>query len=162
MTETSKPIHYRYRENFIGALSAGFFFVLIGLTWAITPNIYNNVIDFFKNFDIAKVPNTEIRLPAPTSPSAHLNVYSAAAYFALAFGVFQIFILALRFAYHSPLAKKAESASDIIFWLGAYYLNTTFLNESLTLSIWFEFWAQIIMLLGVGLVVRAIILATRM
>lgn len=48
----------------------------------------------------------------------------------------------------------------MVFWLGASYVVGTFLNETTTLEGWFAFWAAIIMLIGVTLIVRAIILAT--
>jgi len=80
--------------------------------------------------------------------------------FSLIWGIFLIAIMGLRFAVHSPLNKKADNAGDIVFWLGAYYLLTTILNEATTHATWFTFWTEMIMLGGVSLIVRAIVLAT--
>lgn len=49
----------------------------------------------------------------------------------------------------------------MVFWLGASYLVGTLLNETTMMEDWFVFWAAIIMLIGVSLIVRAIILAAR-
>jgi membrane protein YdbS with pleckstrin-like domain len=65
----------------------------------------------------------------------------------------------LRFVVDSPFSKKAETVSNLVFWLGASYLISTFLIETTT---WFVFWAAIIMLSGVSLIVRAVVLEVRM
>ena len=121
-----------------------------------TPNLFDNIIAFFRDLDIMSVPHTEnLLLPAPVSPSAHSDVYSALTKFSLIWGLYQIAILALRFTAHSPSSKKAETASNLVFWFGASYLISTFLIET---TKWFAFWAAIIMLIGVSLIVRATIL----
>jgi hypothetical protein len=68
-------------------------------------------------------------------------------------------MIVLRFAVHSPLSKKADNMGDIAFWLGAYYLVTTLLNETTTHTVWFTFWTEVIMLIGVSLIIRAVVLA---
>jgi hypothetical protein len=147
----------KYREGFFSAISAGFFFILVGAIFVTTPNLFDNIIAFLRDFDIVSVPHTEnLLLPAPVSPSAHSDVYSAVTKFSLIWGLYQIAILALRFIARSPLNKKAETASNLVFWLGASYLINTFLIETTT---WFVFWATIIMLVGVSLIARATILA---
>jgi len=88
-------------------------------------------------------------------------LYSAVTHFSLIWGLFQIASLALRFVVGSPFSKKAETASNLVFWLGASYLISTLLNEMTTRTTWFVFWAEIIMLIGVSLIIRAIILAVR-
>ncbi len=88
-------------------------------------------------------------------------LYSAVTQFSLIWGLFQIVILALRIVVDSPFSKKAETASNLVFWLGASYLISTLLNETTTVETWFVFWAEVIMLIGVSLIVRAIILAVR-
>lgn len=159
MNESSKVFQPRYREALFSAFSAGFFFILVGTLFATMPNLFDNILTFFHDFDIVSVPNTEISLPAPKSPSDHLVVYSAVGQFSLMWGLFEIVILALRFFARSPLSKKAETVSNLVFWLGASYLIGTFLNETTTATTWFAFWAVIITLIGVSLIVRAIILA---
>ncbi len=89
-------------------------------------------------------------------------VYDAARLFCLSWGAFLVALLVVRFVVHTSWRKKAENLSDIIFWLGAMYLIQTMLLDvgtALSHTGWFAFWAAIIMLLGVSLVVRAIVLA---
>ncbi len=157
--------HWRYsgrhRESLVSAISAGFFFILAGTIFITTPNLIDGITEFFRDFTTIQIPRIEgIYLPAPDHPATHLTVYSAVGQFSLIWGIFLIAIMGLRFAAHSPLNKKADNAGDIVFWLGAYYLLTTILNEATTHATWFAFWAEMIMLGGVSLIVRAIVLAT--
>ncbi len=159
---------YKYRESFISAISAGFFLLLVGVLFITTPTLFDRIIDFFRNFEaLVRVPNTVISLPAPRNPLIHVVVYTAAQQFCFALGVFQIVILALRFAARSQVSKKAETVGNLVYWIGAGYLTGTLLLER-TVPVrwladphilWFVFWAAIIMLIGVTLIIRAIILA---
>ena len=155
---------YKYRESFITAISAGFFLLLVGALFITTPTLFDRIIDFFRNLDaLVRVPNTVIYLPAPRNPLTHVVVYTAAQQFCFALGVFQIVILALRFAARSQISKKAETVGNLVYWIGAGYLTRTLLLEPTrwaALTTWFIFWAAIIMLIGVTLIIRAIILAT--
>ncbi|MFX1301637.1 MAG: hypothetical protein ACFFDE_12020, partial [Promethearchaeota archaeon] len=100
-------------------------------------------------------------------PLTHVVVYTAAQQFCFALGVFQIVILALRFAARSQVSKKAETVGNLVYWIGAGYLTGTLLLERTVPArwladphiLWFVFWAAIIMLIGVTLIIRAIILA---
>ncbi len=155
---------YKYRESFITAISAGFFLLLVGALFITTPTLFDRIIDFFRNLEaLVRVPNTVIYLPAPRNPLTHVVVYTAAQQFCFALGVFQIVILALRFAARSQVSKKAETVGNLVYWIGAGYLTRTLLLEPTrwaALTTWFIFWAAIIMLIGVTLIIRAIILAT--
>jgi hypothetical protein len=150
----------RSRDRIISALSAGVFLILIGALFIVTPTLFDSLIDFLENFDVFQVPNLSgIFLPAPKDPAVHVTVYSAVALFSLAWGIFLIGVLVVRVFANSPLHKKAENASDIVFWLLASYLINWFLNDSTTIALWFEFWAAIITLIGTSLIIRAAILA---
>ncbi|HVP92369.1 MAG TPA: hypothetical protein VMS94_01370 [Acidobacteriota bacterium] len=151
----------RSRDGFVSALSAGFFFVLVGVLFIVTPNLFDSIVRFFQNFDMVQVPHftTGFVLPAPKNPAMHVTVYSAATQFGLAWGLFLIGLLAVRILANSPLRKKAENASDIVYWLVNSYLVTIFLNSTTTIPQWFAFWAAIIMLAGITLLIRAAILA---
>lgn len=168
MTENSQWFSRRHREGLISAISAGFFFMLVGAIFLTTPNLFNNIIDLFSDFDIRRVPNLDnVWLPAPVHPFSSTNrvVYTAVEQFSYAWGLFQLVILALRFVVRSPVNKDAETVSNIVFWVGTGYLIRTFLIETIRFSLftgltrWFVFWAGIIMLLGVSLIIRAIVLA---
>jgi hypothetical protein len=158
---------YRYRESLITAISAGFVLVLIGALFIMTPALFNRILDFFNDFDLVRVPNTVLYWPAPARPLIHSVVYTAAERFSFALGVFQIVILALRFGARSPMNKKAETAGNLVFWLGFGYLIRTLLLETTRwarlgwtpMTVWFVFWAAVLMLLGLTLIIRAIILA---
>jgi len=165
LSERPKVFEPRYREGLLSAVSAGFFFILIGGIFVATPNLFDNIFRFFNDFDMVNVPNTVIYLPAPkyppTSPTANSAVYSATWQFSLVWSFFQIVFVMLRFIAGSPWGKKAETASNVVFWFGTSYLIRTLLNETATTTTWFVFWAEVIMLIGVSLIVRAFILAVR-
>jgi hypothetical protein len=163
LTETYGGIPRRYREGIFGAISAGFFFLLIGIIFAITPNLFQRIIDFLNDFGLERIPNTTIYFIAPARPLLHRTVYQAAEQFSYANGFFQIVILALRFFAGSPWNKKAETVSNFVFGIGAGYLIQMLLIEPTIwtpMTTWFVFWAAIIMLLGISLIIRAIILGT--
>lgn len=162
MSESYGIFPRRYREGIFGAISAGFVFLLIGAIVILTPNLIEEVLDFFRDFQWVTIPNTGIAVPAPRFPRTHLVVYGALEQFSFAVGVFQLVILALRFFAGSPWDKRAETASNFVFWIGAGYLTRTILIEATRWSAvtgWFVFWSGIVMVLGLSLIVRAIILA---
>lgn len=161
MSEYSYWFSRRHREGLISAISAGFFFVLVGAIFITTPSLFERIFDFFRDFGIVTVPNMAvIYWIAPRHPWTHIAVYTALQQFSYIWGFFQMVILALRFVARSPVSKKAETAGNLVFWLGAGgYLIGTFLKETTTKEMWFAFWATIIMLIGLSLIVRAIILA---
>ena len=162
LNKSSKGFPPKYRESILSAVSAGVFFIVVGAIFVTTPNLFFNIFAFFGDFDLVRVPNSGFGFPAPASPETHSVLYSAVTQFSVIWGLFQIVILVLRFAVDSPFSKKVETASNLVFWLGASYLISTLLNETTTVETWFVFWAEIIMLIGVSLIVRAIILAVRM
>jgi hypothetical protein len=149
----------RYKESFVSAFSIGVFLILLGAIFIATPNFFDKLSAFFMDFDIVQVSNIGIYFPAPKNPASHTAVYLAASQFCLAWGIFLIALLCFRVFAHSPLNKKAENFSDIVVWLGDAVLITSFLNEKTTASAWFAFWALVITLIGVSLIVRALILA---
>jgi len=159
LSEKPKP---KQAESLFSAISVGFSLILIGALFVTTPNLLDKIAAFFSDFGIVQVPNAAvIFLPAPVTPNAHLVLYSAVTQFCFMWGIYQIVILVFRLFASSSLDKKAKTASNTVFWLGASYLVSTFLNASVTITTWFAFWALIIMLIGVSLIIRAIILAVR-
>ena len=172
MTESPRVFRPRFREGLISAVSVGFFFLLIGAIFVVTPNLFDRIMDFYRDFEIRTLPHTEnVFLPAPLNPYSHMEVYTAVWQFSIVWGIFQIVILAFRYVAGSPFSKKAETAGNMVFWLGASYLidllrNATsrvpFLNTPTPLEGWFAFWAMIIVLIGISLIARAIILAARL
>ena len=162
MNENTKR-HTHHREGVISAVSAGCFLILIGFIFATSLNV-GNVTRFLENIDAIQVAHTGIYLPAPRNPSAHTVLYSAVELFSLIWAFFEIAFLGLRFAFNATPGRKAENAGNIVFWFGTYYLIGKYLVNISVITgeahtSWFSFWAILIALIGVTLIVRAIVLA---
>lgn len=152
----SKEMHHQNQERLITAISIGFLLLLLGTLFIINTDLFGSILDFFKNFELVEVPNTNIALPAPEFPRLHLTVYQAAGQFGIALAVFQVFILALRFFVPSSWEKKSETVGNVVYWAGTSYLIQLFLIET---TKWFTFWSTIIILVGVSIIARAIVTA---
>jgi len=144
----------------------GFFLILVGVLFISTPSLADKVVTFVNHFQTAQVGSTNIYIPAPERLGDHIDIYLAARQFSLVWGVFLIAMLGARFLFDSPLRRKAENLGDIVFWLGTVYLIQTFLVQTtqaipktIDVTKWFQFWAAIIMLIGVSLIARGIFLA---
>jgi len=161
LSESSMGFSHRHREGLLSAVSAGFFLVLAGMLFATTPDLFQEFIDFFNGgFPWVRIPNTDIWLFAPTNPGGYTVIYQAVQQFCLIWGIFLVAMLVARFVIHSPSRRKAENVGDMFFWLGAaYVVQTMLLDKRPTYTEWFAFWAEILMLLGVSLIARAIFLA---
>ena len=137
--------------DWLSIVSLGFFLVLLGVIWIITPDCWNEVVDFFKDFHLENVTGNII-LPAPKH--SHPVVYTAAMRFCLAFGIFHIVILALRFVLRESVDRKTGTISGIVFWLGAGF----FLNMLAAGDIgWFGFLSGLIICVGLMIVVSSIV-----
>jgi hypothetical protein len=154
---------YKFGERVISAISAGTFFILIGVTFvlALPSNLFERILDFFSSLTTRDFPGSTISLPAPTSPAAHTVLYGAVFQFCVGLAILQILLLTLRLVWRSPIGKTAETIGNFVFWSGASFLAATFLNRSTTVNAWFAFWAGILVVVGVSLVVRALILLAR-
>jgi len=161
MAKPFKGFTQRSTGRLISVSSIGFFLILIGMIFALTPDFSNTLLTFFNDLDLVQVPNvyTGVVLPAPKNPADHTTVYSVASWFSFGWGTFLVALLVVRIIVNSPLKKKAQNVSDIFYWLGTGFLIGYFLNETATTVMWFSFWSSIIMLLGVSLIIRALILA---
>jgi len=151
----------RSTERLISVSSIGFFLILIGMIFALTPDFFSSLLTFFKDLGLVQVPNvfTGIVLPAPRNPADHTTVYSVASWFSFVWGIFLVALLLVRILANSPLNKKTQNASDIFYWLANGFLIGRFLNGTTNTVMWFSYWSAVIMLLGVSLIIRAIILA---
>jgi hypothetical protein len=155
------PGHY---EALLSAISVGFFLILVGTLFITTPNLINEVAKFLSHFQVVQVGTTNIHIPAPEHLGDYLDVYLAAREFSLVWGVFLIARVGADFLLDSQLRRKAENIGGVVFWLGATYLIQTFLVAPTQTSVidvtrWFEFWAAVIMFIGVSFIARAIFLA---
>jgi hypothetical protein len=153
------------KESLFTAIYLGAVFIIIALIYYIhlSDNLWDGLINFFTSLTLAPVPATGISLPAPANPAAliNMNLYDAAFQFSLAIGILEIIILALRVGLHSPISRKAETIENIVFWLGASYLISTYLVNMTIQTEWFVFWAGIILIFGLALVARAFVLLAK-
>lgn len=154
---------YKARERIFSAISAGAFFILIGIIYVINlpANLWEALIDFFGSFTLAQVPTTGVYLPAPISPFSHETLYGAIFQLCIGLGVLQIIMLMLRFTSQSPIGKTAETMGNLVYWFGTGYLVATYLNSTTTMSKWFVFWAGALVILGLSFVARSFVLLAK-
>lgn len=82
----------------------------------------------------------------------------------LGIAVIQILVLTIRLAFGSRIRRTAEYVGDLVFWFGtAYMLNDlaemkNTLTNAQQLTLWFQFWSAIIILIGLSLLARAVLL----
>jgi hypothetical protein len=150
-------------EAIISAISVGAVFILIGLVFvlALPNNLFEKTINFFGSLALRQVPGIGISLPAPISPSAHTVFYTAVFQFSLGIAFLNILTLALRIGFRSHFHKIAEGIGNLASGFGTTYLVYIYLNSSTTTSQWFTFWAAVLVVFGVSLVVRGVALLAK-
>ncbi len=152
----------RALEGMLSAIGIVFVFILFAVIYITTPGIWERIVDFFSNMTTTLVPNLPgIYLPVPIHPNAHAVLYDAVFRFSLGVGILQIVILGLRAGLRSSLNGISETVGNLVFWFGATYLVSTYLNSTTTTRTWFVFWAGILIVLGLSLIARALVLLTR-
>ncbi|MCW4009324.1 MAG: hypothetical protein NWF05_01720 [Candidatus Bathyarchaeota archaeon] len=164
MTQNPNAPPYPYKKRrdsgLITALGFGGFLIIIGAIFASNPSLWQNVTYFLGHITTSAVPfgdsTSQLVLPAPSNPAAHTTLYNALFQFDIAFGILQLFILALRLLTRSTIRRIAETLGNAVFWLGAAVLVNTFLLTG-TLSGWFQYWTALIIVVGVSLVARAFV-----
>jgi len=143
------------RRDILGFVPFGFFLISLGVIFLTTPNLFSEISDFFRDFQLVKIMEPNVFLPAPASN--HPVLYGAVETFCYLFGIFQVGMLILRFAYGSSASQKAGTASDVVFWLGAGYLVGILRDQIIG---WFTFIAGLIILIGITVIIRAAISLT--
>jgi len=88
-------------------------------------------------------------------------LYGAIFQFCIGLGILQVIFLALRLMLKSPIGKTAETMGNLVYWFGAAYLVTTYLNSTATISKWFVFWAGILIILGLSFIARSFVLLAK-
>ena len=154
---------HKIGESLISAISVGAVLILIGMVFVLAQpsSLWDSIVTFFSSFTLRSVPGMGISLPAPANPAAHAVLYTAAFQFCIGLGILQIILLALRLMINSPTGKTAETFGHLIYWFGASYLITSYLNNTTTINRWFMFWAGILIVLGVSLIARAFFLLVK-
>ena len=151
------------KESLFTAIFIGGVVIIIALIYLIhlSDNLWDSLINFFSSLTLAPVPATGISLPAPTNPAEHMNLFNAASQFTMSLGVLEIVLLMLRIRLNSPVSRIAETIENIVFLLGTSYLIITYLANMTLTSEWFVFWAGIILIFGLALMVRGFVLLTK-
>lgn len=137
--------------DWLGLLSFGFFLVLFGMIWALTPNLTEEARTFFNDFHLKNV-TENITFPAPEH--SHPVVYAAAMQFCLVFGAFHIVLIALRLVLHQSLNEMSGTISGMVFWLSVGFFLSMLANETIG---WFGFLAGVIISVGLLIIVSSII-----
>ena len=147
-------------ESIISAISVGAVFILIGMVFVLAqPNsFWDSLMAFISNITWRSVSGLIISLPTPTNPAAHAVLYTAAFQFCIGLGILQILLLLIRLMIQSSISKTAETFGSLVYWFGASYMVTTYLNNTTTVNEWFMFWAGILIVLGFSLIARAFVL----
>lgn len=135
--------------GWIGVFNAGAFIMLLGATWAMNPDLGNEAIKFFKDFQLVKV-SSSIMLPAPANN--HPILYRAVANLMLVYGLFQIVILGLRILFKDLFERKIETASGIVFLI-ALSLFLRMLADA-TIS-WLGFLGGLLVCIGLSIIVSS-------
>jgi hypothetical protein len=151
------------KESLITAIYVGAVFIILAAVYYINlpTSLFNGIINFFSSVTLAQVPGVSFSLPAPIIPAAHIALYVAVFQFTLGLGILEIGVLAFRIHLRSPVARKAETVGNIVFWLGASFLIIAYLVRITIMTEWFVFWAGIILLGGISLLVRAFVLLAK-
>jgi len=137
--------------DWLGLLSFGFFLVLFGMIWVLTPNLTEEVRTFFSDFHLKNV-TENIVFPAPEH--SHPVVYTAAMQFCLIFGAFHIVLIALRLVLHQSLNEISGTISGMVFWLSVGFFLHMLANETIG---WFSFLAGFIVSVGLLIIARSIV-----
>lgn len=136
----------------IGFISFGFFLILVGFIWLNTPDLKDAIVAFLKDFHLEEA-FQDVYLPAPKSQWGHPVVYGAFQQFCIGYGLFQIVVLVLRFAFGSSIRDKAGTVSGVVFWLGLAFFAGLLLAEAVG---WFAFLAGFIVVVGLSIIVRGL------
>ncbi len=144
------------QEGLITGLAVGGTFIIIALIIISTPDIGGKINNFFtdlRDVSFQLSTNNNLVLFAPAHPQQQIGFFTALMNFFLGIGILQIIILALRIVVRSSIGRIAETIGNLIFWLGGAMLASVFLLAG-TQTGWFLFWAWLITLVGVSLIVR--------
>jgi hypothetical protein len=163
MWNKNNPEHLPPRwkhESLITAVAFGGFLIVLGLVFVLTPDLPDKISSFFRDITTRQLPfgggQNTISLLAPANPSSHSALYTAVMQFDIGIAILQVIVLAMRLGLQSRARRVAETVGNLVFWGGAAFLVYYFLQMG-TLRSWFEYWAALIIVVGVSLVIRSII-----
>ena len=143
---SGEPTH---RKEIFGLVEFGFFLVLVGVIFTVTPNLYERILDFIRDLKPEQI-YPKVFLPVPSSD--HPVFYNAVFQFSLAFALFEVAVLTARLFLKEPMKRKVESFSGLLFWLGMAASSSALKDGGIS---WPAFIGCIITLIGVVIVVRS-------
>ncbi len=146
------------KESLVTYVYVGAIFIILALIFVLNTGISGRIVNFFSSLTLAQVPGTNIGLPAPSIPDAHIPLYNIAFQFTISLGILELVTLMVRILLQSPIARKAETIQNLVFWLGISFLIVAYLVNITLQTEWFVFWAGVILIGGLALVTRALIL----
>ena len=146
------------KESLVTYVYVGAIFIILALVFVLNTGISGRIVNFFSSLTLAQVPGTNIALPAPSIPSAHIQLYDIGFQFTISVGILEIVTLMVRILLHSQFARKAETIQNLVFWLGTSFLIMAYLVNTSLQTEWFVFWSGIILMAGLALVTRGIII----
>ncbi len=154
---------FKHAESVLSALYIGTIFIALGVIYYLylPKSLFLDVINFFNGLTLARVPDTQIYLPAPIAPASYADLFLAVFQFCIIIGAVEVLVLVLRFLFDSPINRKAETISNIVFWFGVSYLTMTYLVNGATINKWFVFWIGVIIIFGLSLIARAFALLAK-
>jgi hypothetical protein len=146
-------------EGLIRAVGFGGFLIVLGIVFAITPDLFQKISTFFNDLTTQHLPFAgglgNVVLPAPQNPATHMDLYRAVMQFDIGIAALEFVLLFMRLSLQR-VHRVAETVGNLVFWGGAAFLTNMFLLMG-TLKGWFEYWAALVVLVGVSLIVRALV-----
>ena len=140
----------RRDKHLLSWLSFGVFLIIVGAIFLITQDLTGQIRAFFEDFKLEQI-SGKFYFPTPQNP--HPTLYGATAMFCLAFGVYQILLLFLKFALGANLKQRAETFTSVIFWLTASFAVSMLENETIE---WLLLIAVLVVLAAVGIIIRSV------
>ena len=164
MIVPAKPrdLSEKRKENLFTAIYIGALFIILAAVYFshLPSSLWDELVNFFTSLTLSPVPGTRHTVACTLEPCGtwiyisrfsirhchwhHRNRNSSSE-------------ILLR----SPVARKAETVENIVFWLGASFLTIAYLVNMTIAAEWFVFWAGILMLFGLSLITRAFVLLAK-
>ncbi len=95
------------KESLVTYVYVGAIFIILALVFVLNTGISGRIVNFFSSLTLAQVPGTNIALPAPSIPAAHIQLYDIAFQFTISVGILEIVTLMVRILLHSPIAQES-------------------------------------------------------
>jgi len=139
----------RRLRSSLGAVSFGFFLVLVGASFIVFP-LMEEIRSFAADLTLTPVIGG-IRLPLPTSP--HPQFYHILATVMMIWGGWLLAVCLIRVSTKGNQGRVTDTLSNSVFWLGTAYL---LYQAEAGLLRFKDILAGIVVLIGVMIVIKAL------